>query len=186
MSEDLCPLSNMFELCYKAAWKLWRQGDKDAAEAMARDLLQEPRLGRFHQAGMHMLLSTASHYYVENALGAIRLFTEISMRNDLTDIERECVTESLNNANKLLDKARLDQTKIDHEIQKKLEGGMTMDEFHQAQIDEMHQRLDAEEGASGAADENTGSRSQNIPGSQDVPRMTGESQRTESQHTESQ
>ncbi|KAM0232896.1 hypothetical protein ACHAP5_010558 [Fusarium lateritium] len=186
MSEYLCPLSTMFEIRYKEAWKLWRQGDKDAAEAMARDLLQEPRLGRFHKAGMHMLLATASHHYVENALEAVRLFTEISAREDLTDSEREGVAKSLNNANKLLDKARLDQTRIDEEIQKKLDSGMTMDEFHQAQIDEMHQRLDAEGEASGAADEDTGSRSQNVPDSQDVPRLTGESQHTEFQHTESQ
>jgi hypothetical protein len=110
----------MFELRYKEAWKLWRQGDNDAAEDMARELLQEPRLGRFHKAGMHMLLSTASHYYVEHALEAVRLLTEISMRNDLTESEREGVAKNLNGANKLLDKARLDQTRIDHEIQKKL------------------------------------------------------------------
>lgn len=112
MSEELCPLSSkfiylylirmvvsnpwnlaMFELRYKEAWKIWHQGDNDAAEVMARELLQEPRLGRFHKAGMHMLLSTASHHYLENALEAVRLFTEISMRNDLTDSEREGVSE---------------------------------------------------------------------------------------------
>jgi hypothetical protein len=51
----------MFELRYKEAWKIWRQGDNDAAEVMARELLQETRLGRFNKAVMHMLLSTGSH-----------------------------------------------------------------------------------------------------------------------------
>ncbi|KIL92925.1 hypothetical protein FAVG1_04106 [Fusarium avenaceum] len=161
MSEELCPLSTMFELRYKEAWKIWHQGDNDAAEVMARELLQEPRLGRFHKAGMHMLLSTASHHYLENALEAVRLFTEISMRNDLTDSEREGVSERADN-------------------------GMTMDKLHDAQIREMHQRFDAEEEASGAVDEDTRSRSQSIPGSQNVPETTDESLRTESQGTESQ
>ncbi|KAI6750915.1 hypothetical protein HG530_014365 [Fusarium avenaceum] len=183
MSEELCPLSTMFELRYKEAWKIWRQGDNKAAEVMARELLQEPRFGRFHKAGMHMLLSTASHYYLENALEAVRLFTEISMRNDLTDSEREGIAKSLNSANKLLDRARLDRTRIDHEIQKILDNGMTMDELHDAQIKEMHQRLNAEEEASGVVDEDTGSRSQSIPDSQDVPGKTDESQRTDFQNS---
>ncbi|KAF5677585.1 hypothetical protein FHETE_1636 [Fusarium heterosporum] len=186
MSEELCPLSTMFEIRYNEAWKVWRQGDNDAAETMASDLLQEPRLGRFHQAGMHMLLSTASHYYVEHALEGVRLFTEISARQDLTDAERAGITRNLNAANRLLDKARLDQTRIDYEIQKILDNGMTMDELHQAQINEMHQRFEVEEEASGLVEEDTGSRSQSVPDSQDVPGMTDESQRTRSQRTESQ
>lgn len=66
------------------------------------------------------------------------------------------------------------------------DNGMTMDELHDAQIKEMHQRLNAEEEASGAVDEDTRSRSQSIPGSQHVPETTDESLRTESQRTESQ
>lgn len=58
-----------------------------------------------------------------------------------------------------------------------------MDEIHDAQVREMHQRLDAEEEA-GAVDEDTGSSSQSISGSQ--AKTTDESQRTESQRTQSQ
>lgn len=61
---------------------------------------------------------------------------------------------------------------------------MTMDELHDAQVREMHQRLDAEEEASGAVDEDTGTRSQSIPDSQ--AKMTDEAQCPESQRTESQ
>lgn len=105
----------MLELRYKEAWKIWRDGNNDAAEAKARDLLLEPRLGRFHQAGMHLLLSTASDYYVEHALEDIRLFTEISARQDLTDKAREGITACLRDANKMLNRARRDQTRIDRE-----------------------------------------------------------------------
>lgn len=63
---------------------------------------------------------------------------------------------------------------------------MKMDELHDAQIKEMHQRLDAEEEASRAVDEDTGSCSQSIPDSQNVPGTTDESLRPESQRTESQ
>lgn len=119
----------MFELRYKEAWKIWRQGDNNGAEVMARELLQEPRLRRFHKAGIHRLLSTASHSHVTHALEAVRLFSEISMRNDLTNSEREGVAESLNRANKVLDKARLDERMIDYEIQKKLQGYCRLRKF---------------------------------------------------------
>ena len=59
---------------------------------------------------------------------------------------------------------------------------MTMDELRDAQIDEMHKRLDAEEEEADVGDD--------LPESQDVVDMTEDSQtetqRTESQRTESQ
>jgi hypothetical protein len=63
---------------------------------------------------------------------------------------------------------------------------MTMDELHDAQIKEMHQRFDAEEEASGAVDGDTGSRSLSIPDIQSVPGSTDESQSIESQRTDIQ
>lgn len=68
---------------------------------------------------------------------------------------------------------------------------MTMDELHQAQIDEMHKRFEAEEtftdmDSGEDPEEDSGSRSQTIPDSQDVPGMTDDSQQTGSQRTESQ
>jgi len=110
----------MFELRFKEAWRLWRAGDNDAAETVAHELLLEPRLGRFHKAGMHTLLTTSSHNYAEHGLEAVRLYTEISDRNDLTEGERKDITAYLQDANKLLDKARQDQARIDHQIQGKL------------------------------------------------------------------
>ncbi|KAF4496815.1 hypothetical protein FAGAP_7023 [Fusarium agapanthi] len=125
-----------------------------------------------------MLLATSSHSYVEHALEAVRLYTKISSEN-LTDTEREDVAGFLKDANKLLDKARQDQTKIGREIQKKLTGGMTMEELHEAQIEEMHKRLDTEE--AGITDEGH----EEIPDSQEMPGLTDESQCTESRRTES-
>ena len=69
---------------------------------------------------MHTLLSTSSNNYVEHGLEAVRLYTEISDRNDLTEDERKDITVYLDDANKLLDKARQDQAKIDQQIQEKL------------------------------------------------------------------
>ncbi|RBR21385.1 uncharacterized protein FIESC28_04922 [Fusarium coffeatum] len=166
MSEGLDPLSATFELRFKKAWRLWRAGANDTAETMAKELLLEPRLGRFHKAGMHTLLSTSSNNYVEHGLEAVRLYTEISDRNDLTEDERKDITVYLDDANKLLDKARQDQAKIDHQIQEKLAGGMTMEELHDAQIEEMNRRLDAEE--AGISEHGPDSQSS-------VPEMTEES-----------
>ncbi|CAG7563873.1 unnamed protein product [Fusarium equiseti] len=149
MREDLGPLATMFELRFKEAWRLWRAGDNDAAETVAMDLLLEPRLGIFHKAGIHTLLSTSSNNYIEHGLEAVRLYTEISDRNDLTEDERKDIA-----------------SRIDQQIQEKLAGGMTMEELHDAQIEEMNRRLDAEE--AGISEE--------VPDSQSpAPEMTEES-----------
>ncbi|KAM0246138.1 hypothetical protein ACHAP5_004920 [Fusarium lateritium] len=183
----LSPLAATFELRFKQAWDLCYENKREEAETVAAELLLEPRLGRFHQAGMHLLLAMSPDDYIDHALEAVRLYSEMGRREGLTDVERDLLEKLLNDANHVLNKARQDQTVVDRKIQKLLRGrasGMTMDDLHEAQIEEMHKRLDAEEaGAEGDDDDNK--ESENLPDSQDVPEMTEDSQMTgtESQRT---
>ncbi|KAF5613812.1 uncharacterized protein FSUBG_424 [Fusarium subglutinans] len=193
---DLNPLAATFELRYKKAWKLCYEGNREEAETTAAELLLEPRLGRFHQAGMHLLLAMSPHDYVEHALEAVKLYTEMENREGVTVTEREQLQKLIGDANHLLNKARQDQTVADRNIQKVL-ATMTMDDLHDARIEEMHKRLDAEQAAEEAAaaavaedlDDAFGvAPSQELPSSQDVPELAGDSQMTgtDTQRTDSQ
>ncbi|KAG5800201.1 hypothetical protein H9Q69_000783 [Fusarium xylarioides] len=197
---ELNPLAATFELRYKKAWKLCYEGKREEAETTAAELLLEPRLGRFHQAGMHLLLAMSPYDYVEHGLEAVKLYTEMENREGVTATEREQLQKLIGDANHLLNKARQDQTVADRNIQKVL-ATMTMDDLHDARIEEMHKRLDAEQAAEEAAETAAAAEDgdsafegvsvgpgQDLPSSQDVPGLAGDSQMTgtDSQRTDSQ
>ncbi|KAJ0377348.1 hypothetical protein COL26b_004298 [Colletotrichum chrysophilum] len=52
-------LGAMFELRFKHICTMHSKGETEAAETKALELLAEPRLGRLHKAGMHMILATS-------------------------------------------------------------------------------------------------------------------------------
>jgi len=79
---------------------------------MAQELLGEPRLGRLHEAGMHMLLSTTPSEYVEHGLEAVRLYGDILQRQDLNPARRANIEKLHRQAQALLDKARHDKAEI--------------------------------------------------------------------------
>ncbi|OBS17766.1 hypothetical protein FPOA_09498 [Fusarium poae] len=181
---DLTPLAVTFELRFKRAWSLCYSDKREQAETEAAELLLEPRLGPFHQAGMHLLLAMSPNDYVDHALEAVRLYTAMETQ-ELTDPEKGQLSKLVQDANNILNLARQDKTRIDREVQKMMASGLTLDELHDAQIDEMHKRLDAEEapeGSPGGEGEDQDDASL-IKDSQ----MTGtDSQRTDSQRTDSQ
>ncbi|RGP68553.1 hypothetical protein FLONG3_8112 [Fusarium longipes] len=181
----LSPLAATFDLRFRHAWQLCYDDKREEAETAAAALLLEPRLGRFHQAGMHLLLAMSPDDYVEHASEAVRLYTEIGNRQDMTDFKKTHLEKLLKDANHLLNKAREDQTRIDREVQKILASGITMDELHDIQIKEMNQRLDAED-ADEATAEGADMESQDATGMTEDSQMTGiGSERTESQRTDS-
>lgn len=67
---------------------------------------------------MHLLLAMSSYNYVDHALAAVRLYTEMSALQNLTDTEKEHLRKLLNDANNILNMARQDKTRIDREVQK--------------------------------------------------------------------
>ncbi|KPM36846.1 hypothetical protein AK830_g9721 [Neonectria ditissima] len=119
MSIDLDPLSAAFDLRYRWAWALYSQRQPETADAMACKLLAEPRLGRYHAAGMHLLLSTSPADYVEHALEAVRLYGDMLQREDLTGLERGELEELLGEAGALLERARRDQGAIARIVEQK-------------------------------------------------------------------
>ncbi|KAF9772705.1 hypothetical protein IL306_009579 [Fusarium sp. DS 682] len=106
---------------------------------------------------------------------------KVSASCDVTDAKREYIAGFLRQANKLLDRARRGEARINDGFQKKL--GMTMEELQDAQMEEMNKPLDAEEDC-------TKEESEAITDIQDRTGMTNESWRPDSQrksqHAESQ
>ncbi|KAK2761979.1 hypothetical protein CKAH01_05209 [Colletotrichum kahawae] len=117
------------------------KGKREEAEKLAA--VMEPRLGPIHKAGMHMLLATSSQDdFLDHARKSVEIYEAI-LTNDLTAVQRAQLEEVLANAKDVLERARGDQSAIDREISKKLTT-MTMSQLHDAQIQEMHDRLQAE------------------------------------------
>ncbi|KAF5495143.1 hypothetical protein CGCS363_v009625 [Colletotrichum siamense] len=144
-------LGAMFELRFKHICTMHSKGETEAAEAKALELLAEPRLGRLHKAGMHMILATSETDFVHHSLEAVRLFGEALQEQDITEAQRASLEHWHAEAKKLSEEARSDQSAIDNEINEKLKSGMTMRQIQDAQLSEMYERLariGEEEGAS--------------------------------------
>ncbi|KAJ4138362.1 hypothetical protein NW768_002186 [Fusarium equiseti] len=138
-------------------WRLYRAGADNAAEAMAKALILDPHLENYYKAGMHSLLSTISNNPVEHKREAVRLYTKVSERDNLMEMQRKEITIRLDTAKLHLATALSEQAKINREIQEK--------RAREKAMEEMRKRPDAEE--SGMKD---------IPDKQSVPEMAGESQ----------
>jgi len=54
-------LTNVFEQLTTQAWRLYFDGEQERAFQLARETLMNPRLSDYHEARMHMLLSTAQN-----------------------------------------------------------------------------------------------------------------------------
>ncbi|KAF4414022.1 hypothetical protein CFRS1_v008456 [Colletotrichum fructicola] len=143
-------LGAMFELRFKHICTMHSKGETEAAETKALELLAEPRLGRLHKAGMHMILATSETDFVHHSPEAVTLFGE-ALQGEMTACQRASLEYWHAEAEKLLEEARSDQSAIDNEINEKLKSGMTMRQIQDAQLSEMYERLariGEEEGAS--------------------------------------
>ncbi|KAG8665684.1 hypothetical protein FPOAC1_010483 [Fusarium poae] len=105
---------------------------------------------------------------------AVRLYTEISSRHDLTFKARSVVDAYLNVAKGLLDVARREHAA--HFCANARGRNWTLGEVYQIQVDERDRRRAAR---------GVRSPGQAIPNSQDVPGVTDNSQRTEPHYTKS-
>ncbi|EQB50913.1 hypothetical protein CGLO_09613 [Colletotrichum gloeosporioides Cg-14] len=140
----------MFELRFRHICTMHSKGETEAAETKALELLAEPRLGRVHKAGTHMILATSETDLVHHSLEAVRLFGE-ALLGEMTASQRASLEYWHAEAKTLLEEARSDQSAIDNEINEKFKSGMTMRQLQDAQLSEMHERLariDEDEGAS--------------------------------------
>ncbi|KAK2745775.1 hypothetical protein CKAH01_06679 [Colletotrichum kahawae] len=159
-------LGGMFEVRFKYICTMHSKGEIEAAEAKALELLAEPRLGRLHRAGMHMILATSEDDSVHHSLQAVKLFGD-ALEEDITAPQRASLEHWHAEAKELLEEARSDQKAITREINKKLESGMTMGQIQDAQLSEMYDRLRADAGAESES---------SAPPSSQIPGLTDESQ----------
>ncbi|KAJ4268893.1 hypothetical protein NW762_002964 [Fusarium torreyae] len=143
---EVSPLAEPFKSRCKRVWELVNDEELGEAFEEAAALLLEPRLDPFQQTSMHLLL-TFSHNngFAEHAPEVARLCAEMGPHEDLKDSVREELVSLRSYANHILDKARELKAEYDRRVKEILLSSKGMDELHKAQIEEMHQQLDAKE-----------------------------------------
>ncbi|KAF4906562.1 hypothetical protein CGCF415_v007981 [Colletotrichum fructicola] len=139
------PLGNlgaMFKWRYKHIWKLYGQKKYEEAEAEAMKMLMEPRLGDYHRAGMHLLLTGSPHDYVDNAKQAVRLYGKILEEHgsNFSPKEQSGIQNLINRSNQALEKALRDQSDIKRNVREYLASGKTIDDLHDEQMKELQER----------------------------------------------
>lgn len=80
------------------------------ANTLSKKLLLEPRMGRLHRAGLHVILAHSSDDYVWHADEAVRMY-ETMYTDDMpppTPEQAEDIEELLENARSVQTKARID------------------------------------------------------------------------------
>ncbi|KAI8255105.1 hypothetical protein K4K58_005848 [Colletotrichum sp. SAR11_239] len=128
---------------FNDALEAYKQRDTKLAETLAAELLMEPRLSEFHQAGMHLILAGGTTDFVGHALEAVRLYNEVLQQPELTDNDRDIIRRMVDQSETALAEARSDKVAHQREVDEYLANGNTMTSLHDAQIQAMIDRLDA-------------------------------------------
>ena len=126
---DLDPVTRVVESLFIQAWNLFEEMKFDEVSAclplsiytqtdahtsqantLSKKLLLEPRMGRLHRAGLHIILAHSSDDYVWHADEAVRMY-ENMYTDDMpppTQEQAEDIEELLENAKSVQTKARID------------------------------------------------------------------------------
>ncbi|EQB55575.1 hypothetical protein CGLO_04489 [Colletotrichum gloeosporioides Cg-14] len=90
---------------------------------------------------MHLLLAASSTDYVELVKQSVRLYNELFQESDLSPDEQHNVCKLLVAAEIASGEARRDQSAVTCDIDKILAIGKTLIDLHDAQIQEMNDRI---------------------------------------------
>ncbi|KAF9876128.1 hypothetical protein CkaCkLH20_06574 [Colletotrichum karsti] len=148
---ELDNVSAMLEWQFKTIWDTYGRGDHDDAEQMAAELLMEPRLSDFHQAGMHLLLSMSPIDYIHHGNEAVRLYQSVLNETiEMSPKQRATIERMLNDAKISLEQGRADKAAILRNIEKLIASGKTMKDLQDENIREMHAQLELDLVAAGS------------------------------------
>ncbi|KAK7538483.1 uncharacterized protein J3D65DRAFT_622131 [Phyllosticta citribraziliensis] len=139
-------LSLMFKWRDDNAWERARAGDKEEGFRLANELLLEPRLGDYHAANMHLLLTKSDHGPVAHGREAIRLYTRL-INDTSVDHLITYLSKKLNQAQEWLEEAQEREA-----TEKERWAGMTDEEIVDAKIAEAL-KVPVEEDHEGCEDE---------------------------------
>ncbi|OBS17764.1 hypothetical protein FPOA_09496 [Fusarium poae] len=104
---------------FKAVWALFEDDKLGEARAAAAELLRDPHLGPFHQAGMRLIMMMApSPGMHQHLFEAFRLFTDKNA-NSMSVAEKEEIRRLMEHAQKIANGW------FHREVQKKLDNGWT-------------------------------------------------------------
>ncbi|KAI4919536.1 hypothetical protein J4E90_001671 [Alternaria incomplexa] len=73
----ISPVGQMYRNEYARAVDLWKSGSHEEAYIICRDLLVDPAVGKWHQAGFHLFLGNSEDCYVEHTQRARDLYDEM-------------------------------------------------------------------------------------------------------------
>ncbi|KAI8232173.1 hypothetical protein K4K54_012280 [Colletotrichum sp. SAR 10_86] len=146
MAQPLRQLDNLSAILdwrFSDAWEAYKQRNDELAQTLAAELLMEPRLSDYHQAGMHLILAGGTTDFVEHAKEAIRLYNVVIQHPDLKKDDKAFIRRMIEVSETALADARRDKVAHQREVDEYLANGNTMTSLHDAQIQAMNDRLDA-------------------------------------------
>lgn len=130
---DLDPVARVVESLFIQAWKLFEQSKFDKVSAclllsiysstdtyisqantLSKNLLLEPRIGRLHRAGLHVILARSPDDYLWHADEAVRMY-ENMYTDDMpppTPEQAENIKELLENAKSIQARARITKRRV--------------------------------------------------------------------------
>ncbi|KAH7092974.1 hypothetical protein FB567DRAFT_587430 [Paraphoma chrysanthemicola] len=112
-TSELSPAGQMYEHEYNRACELWKADRREEAYIICRRLLADPFVGKWHQAGFHLLLGYSDDRYVEHAQRARDLYKTMydNSDNPPTPEETETLEKYMNIAEEVLKAAQEDETR---------------------------------------------------------------------------
>ncbi|TPX06735.1 uncharacterized protein E0L32_002231 [Thyridium curvatum] len=130
----LNPTGQVFAAYYETAWDHFLDGKYDEANNLCKFLLLQPNLGRFHQAGCHLILAHSPDCYVQHAKKAVELYHLI----------RTTTNEDIEHRDRLIKLAEevLEKAEHDHAIYSSQE--LTEEEYNTAMEEAARFQMDAE------------------------------------------
>lgn len=105
---------------FSDAWEAYKQRNDELAQTLAAELLMEPRLSDYHQAGMHFILAGGTTDFVEHAKEAIRLYNVVIQHPDLKKDDKAFIRRMIEVSETALADARRDKVAHQREVEEYL------------------------------------------------------------------
>jgi len=117
---DLNAVGQTCEALFIRAWSLHKNNQNVEAERLAHMLVLEPRASKLHQAGCHLILACGTNNYVFHAEKALRLYQDLYHGTTPTPEQAESKQELVEQAERILERARNDEQEIEDEYKQRL------------------------------------------------------------------
>lgn len=103
-------MQNFANIASRRAWNLFKTDQFDEANKLSRELLLEPRLGKYRRTGLHLILAHSPNGYVAHAEAAVQLYKDLwtDPNNPPTIAQQAVKDKMIKSAERVLAKAKED------------------------------------------------------------------------------